>query len=426
MSRTLLALAFVAWASVAWAPADTPQADLRLVARVGEPVRLERTFELDVVLELAQGKRKERLPLRYDSRLELVDELVSVDQPAAGDLEVLRTCVLWQDDMAKKPCEGELNGVKAKVTRRAGELGLELVGRLARESEMTRFFALWVPATGLALPETMAVGASAALQSVPLAALLTDQAVTSTQAQLTLAGVDADGLATLTGELLVAGHDPEDEAKKAVFEGACTLVVDTRAQAVRKLEWRGEVRLECTIEGVTGSGRGTFASGLSLSSGAPAREALARKILYRDVARTPGLGGLTLELPSHWYDLEPEEGALFRTSRHGDEALVSLELRAFPVEPDGHDKAIAEALVEIGKTRKLLGEKTATCPLGKGRSARFKVPAGEPGGPAEALVELYPFGPEQILLVRLLGPPKAIAEELESWPKITRSFGLPR
>ena len=62
-------------------------------------------------------------------------------------------------------------------------------------------------------------------------------------------------------------------------------------------------------------------------------------------------------------------------------------------------------------------------PLGKGRSLRFQAKADD-GTTVAVLVEFYPCGKSQLLRVRLSGPPEALEDELDNWPKILRTLTL--
>jgi len=316
-----------------------------------------------------------------------------------------------------------MTGARTRITRRDGEFSLELEDRMVRESETADLMNCTRSVAWFELPEAVGVSEEFTLEPVFLAALLSDQQVDSTKGRFVLKEVDGKGQATLEGQLLVAGTDVQHPKSRCVLEGACTLVVDTSEKRLLSAEWKGEARLTLDDGEVQGSGIGTFESRLSATTGVPAREALARKITYRDVPRTLDNAQVSFDLPSHWFDLEGEEAEVFRTSVHGAESLVTLEFRVFAVERGSHDGVVDAALAQIQKDVKLVDQKGVTSPLGKGRSARFRSQTDD-GKPYESLVEFYPCGADRLLRVQLYGEPKAFADELKAWPKIQHTLKL--
>src|SRR5262245_45237913 len=193
--------------------------DLRLQPP-GEPLHVQRTLRIDVAMEIRAGEKKTRLPYRFESRLEYVDELLSSGQPAAGDFDVRRTFLRRETDEGKGvPSDDELTGAVALVTRRGGELAVELQDRLMRDSEMQDLLWNCESVVWPDLPAELAVGQSCTLEPNWLAALLCDQAIDSTKATLVLEAVDDQGMATLAGPLLAAGRDPKQTGNRSIFEG---------------------------------------------------------------------------------------------------------------------------------------------------------------------------------------------------------------
>lgn len=398
--------------------------DLRLVPRVGEPVRVQRTLRIDAALEVSAGEKKARLPLRYESRLEYVDELTALDQPAPGDLDVLRTFLRREQDEGKGiPRDDELTGAVALVTRRSGELAVELQDRLMRKSEMEDLLWACESVVWPELPAQLGVGQSCTLEPVALTALLGELAVDSARGTFVLEGVDDRGVATLAGELQAVGHDPKEARNRSVLEGECRLAVDTNAKRAVRIAWKGQMTLSGDDGEAQTRGKGTFECELSADTGASAREALARKLVFRDVPRTLSLAPVALELPSHWFGVGGEEAEMFQTTVHGAEAKVSLEFRVFAVERAAHADTIEAALEKIAESVKLTDKKSVSTGLGKGRSARFRSQFDD-GRPYESLIEYYPCGADRLLSAQLFGEPGAFAVEMKLWSEVRSSLEL--
>lgn len=433
--RPLLALPFVLLAAGAAAQdaalaqdAAMARHDLRLAPRVGEPVLVTLHSELALQNEITTGKKRTKASFEHASDLEFVDEFLVLDQPAAGDFDARRTYVRWHEGESKdRPGDNELTGVRALVTRRDGVYALALDDRLARETEMQRVLAHVESIAWFELPAAIGPGESFALEPAELVFVLLDQdrEIASTKGLFTLKSVDPAGLATIEGQLMAATKTNEADASQATFDGPCTLVVDTRAQRLQGAVWKAQARVVMDDGTMRVDGKGTLEAELSLAAGAPAKEALARKPAFRDVPRAFDGAGIELELPSHWFDRGAEDSALFGTTLYGAETMVSLELRAFALGDEAADAVIDAVLGGLEKEYKLFDTKGASSPLGKGRSARYRIGAGD-DEPLEALVEFYPCGRDKLLRVHLMGVPAAFEVELKAWPKVQRSLKLKR
>jgi len=382
--------------------------------------------------DIVAGKKKSQLPLDYASEVEFVDEFTALDQPAAGDFDARRTYVGWREGADEDvPEDNELSGARVLVTRRAGTIAVELEGRIARKKELERVLDQVEGIAWIELPVAAVAGEAFALEPAALVRVLLDLEgeLKSAQGRFTLASVDGQGLATLTGTLLAAAQPEEPANAQATFEGECTLLVDTRARRLQGASWKGQATLFMEDEEASLSGKGTFESRLQLAAGAAAREALARKVVYRDVPRQLDQAEVGLELPSHWFERDLGEeggtGELFSTAVHGDTQLVSLEFRVFALEGAAADATIDAALAAIGEENALFDEKGVSCPLGKGRSARYRF-TDEALGEVESLIELYPCGRDRLLRVQLYGSREAFSAELRAWSKTQKTLKLRR
>lgn len=398
--------------------------DLRLVPRLGEPLHVQRTLRVDVALEVSAGEKKAKVPMRYESRLEYVDELAALDQPAQGDLDVRRTFLRREQDEGRGiPRDDELTGAVALVTRRSGELAVELQDRLMRKSAMEDLLWTCESVAWPELPAQLARGQSCTLEPVALAALLGEQAVDSARATFVLEAVDERGLATLAGPLLATGRDPTEARNRSIFEGECRLMVDTNERRAVRVVWKGRLTLSGDDGETQTRGKGTFECVLSADTGAPAREALARKLVFRAVPRSLALAPVAFELPSHWFGVGGEEVETFQTSVHGVDAKVTLEFRAYAVGRAAHDDTIEAAFEAIAETIRLTDKKSVTSGLGKGRSARFRSQFDD-GRPYESLIEYYPCGADRLLRAQMFGEPAAFAQEMKLWSEVRSSLKL--
>jgi len=403
--------------------------DLRLVPRTDDPVLVDVRLELNLEMEIVAGKKRSKAPFEHLSEVEFVDEFTALDQPAAGDFDARRSYLKWEETSQDEREDNEMTGVRVRVTRRAGTLSAELDGRMARKSELERVIdhaesLSWFELPAEARPEEPFLVEPESLVRVLLDV---DGDVTSSKAQLELASVDDAGLATLTGTLLAAVRQREAESGQATFQGTCTVVVDTRAHRLSSADWKGQASLSLAGGEVTTNGKGTFAAQLSFSNGAAAREALARKVVYRDVPRTLDQAPVGFELPSHWFERELAGEAagseLFSTSLHGDDFMVSLEFRVFALEGDSADSTIDAALATLDEQYDLHEQKPVSCPLGKGRSVRFRLDDAELGK-VESLLELYPCGRDRLLRVQLLGKGDGFDVERKAWSKVQKTLKL--
>lgn len=409
--------------------AAAPAYDLGVVLRPDLPLLAELRFGLQCTLEAAAGGKKKKLEFQHESRLDFVDELLARDQPGVGDLDVRRSYLLSQADGSDEkgklqPEDNAFTGAQALITLRQSQIDLELQNRLAPEKELRTLLKQAESVSWLEMPAGVRVGDSFEAEPAGLVNLLLsgDFLVQSARCTFTLRAVDEAGVATLDGPLLVMADDPDEEGR-GTFEGTCTVGFDTREKCVKSVQWKGQARLMLDMGEVKAEGKGTFDSRLAVTAGAPARKALERKITYRAVPRSPEKVPVVIELPSHWYAVEGEEIDTFRTTVHGYESPVTLELQGFAVSSQEFDSVIDSAVGQIEKDVKVTSQRPMMCPLGKGRSLRFQGQT-EDGANVSVLVEFYPCGKSQLLRVRLSGPEKALEEVLDDWPKILRTLEL--
>jgi hypothetical protein len=425
-------LPFVAIAPVFAQNAGTdaePAYDLRVEPRPDQPLLAELRLGMQVTIEATSGGKRKKLEFEHQSRLDFVEELLARDKPEAGDMDVRRTFLLWEEDGTDErgkmiAQDNAFGGAQALITLRKSEIGLELLNRLAPEKELEILLKLSESVSWLKMPASARVGETFETDPTGLVNLLLNGGflVQSARGTFTLRSVDENGVATLDGSLVVMGDAPDNEGH-GTFEGTCSVAIDTRAKLVQRAQWKGQARLQMDDGEVRGEGKGAFDSRLSVTTGDPARRALGRKTTYRAVLRSPEKVPVVFELPSHWYSVAGEEVETFRTTVHGHEAPVTLELQAFAVSSQEFDSVLDSAVGQMGRDVHLTSQRPMTSPLGKGRSLRFQTKA-EDGSTVAVLVEFYPCGKSQLLRVRLSGPPDALEEELDNWPKIVRTLSL--
>lgn len=417
------------------APSRSPQDaaaatyDLGFDTRADRPLFAELRFEMKAELGAGSGNKAKKLIVGHESRLDFVDEPVARDQPAKGDFDVRRTFLQWQQDEVgarnkKTPHDPSLSGAQVQVSRRAGEISVELLNRLAPQEELRALSIHSSCANWVELPSGVAVGQTFDVDAKHIVNLLLDSdfVVESARAKLTLRSVDPSGEALLDGTLTALLADPKD-AGRATFDGTWNVVQDTKARLPKRITWSGKNLLQVAVESVQMSGAGTFESSLSLSADAPAKRALDRKPSYRDVPRKLRDAPVSFSLPSHWYAVEPEEGVeeqLFRTTVHGFERAVTLEVRVFEVSSQDFASTVDSAVRAIKKDFRVEAERNVTCPLGKGRSFRFSVPGD--GTENRVLIEFYPCGANRMLRLRLIGPSKEFEVEARAWPDTAKTF----
>ena len=404
--------------------------DLRVELRPDLALLGELRLGMQYAIEASSGSKRKKLEFEYESRLDFVDEVLARDQPEAGDLDVRRTYLLWQEDGTDergkmRPQDNALGGAQALITLRRSELGLELINRLAPQKDLEGLLKHSESVTWLKLPASARVGETFEVEPAGLVNLLLsgDFIVQSARGTFTLRSVDEQGVASFDGPLLVIADDAQGEGR-GTFEGTCTLSFDTREKRVQGVQWKGEARLLMDDGQARAEGQGTFDSRLSVTAGAPARKALGRKTTYRAVPRSLEKAPVALELPSHWYSVEGEEAETFRTTVHGHESPVTLEFQAFAVSTEEFDSVVGAAVAEMEKDVRLSNQRNVTSPLGKGRSMRFQTKADDGKTVYGALVEFYPCGKSQLLRVRLIGPSDAFEQELGDWPGILRTLEL--
>ncbi len=409
--------------------AEAESHDLTLRLDAERPLLAQVRFELRGSVEPPAGSKARPLELRHGTRLDFVDELLALDAPAAGDLDVRRTFLRWERDGAEgrakpAPRDNSLTGARALVTRRTGTLELELIDRLGPLTDLQEALKQAESVSWLAAPASVRVGERIELELAGLVNLLLDEGFTiqGARAKVTLRAVDADGLAELEGPLAVLVQD--EQGNRGTFEGPCLLELDTRADCVRALEWRGDARMRLGETASGGELRATFEARLTLQAGKPARDALARDPAYRSVPRAVDL--VRFELPSHWYEVEDEEDSAeattYRTSMHGEAGLVTLELQFFSLASEPFDAVVDAAITGIEKEVRLSGQRSAPSPFGKGRSVRFQRKDGET---VHAFaIEFYPCGNDRLMRARLGGAPAAFDSEFRQWQASLRTFEL--
>jgi hypothetical protein len=419
--------------AAAQSPAPAPPAaahDLRVESRAEQPLYAELRFEIKVAGEAGTGSKKKKLELRHETRLDYVDELVARDQPAPGDLDIRRTYLRWDQDLTfgrgkPTPTDNSFVGARTLITRRGNEIALELIDRLAPQKELEELLRHSASAIWPALPASARVGETCPVDPTGLVGLIVGDEfkARASTGTFTLRAVDAEGVATLDSPILVM---IEDDEGRGTMEGSFTLAIDTRAKCVRSVDWKGSALLRMDDGEVQMSLKGTFEARLEVEAGDPARKALERRVVHRAVPRTLNRGPLTVELPSHWYVVEAEEGdeaETFRTTVHGAEAPFTLELQFFDVTSDEFDSAVDAAVKQIGKEFRLSSVKSVPSPLGKGRSMRFEV-KGDGGAVSAFLLEFHPCGKNRMVRARLVGPEKTFDDELREWPAVLRTFEL--
>lgn len=406
--------------------------DLRVELRSDQPLLVELRLGVKHTLEVDAGGTRKKLPFEHESRLDFVEELLARDQPAAGDLDVRRSYLMWQEDGTDergkmKPQDSSFGGARALITLRGGEISVELENRLAPEKELQRLLKHSGSVSWLELPASARVGETFEVEPVGLVNMLLDESfvIQSALASFTLRSVDEAGVATLDGPLQVMADDPEEKGR-GTFEGSCSVTLDTRAKHVRGIQWKGQSHLFLDDGQLRAEGKGTFDARLAVTAGTPAKKALERKTAYRNVPRALEKAPVVFELPSHWYEVEAEEGSeveMFRTTVHGPGAPVTIEFQAFAVAKEEFDTIVGAAVGKLEKELRLDNQRNVTSPLGKGRSMRFRSEADD-GTEVGVQVEFYPCGKSQLLRIRLSGPPDAFEEEVGNWSKILRTLAL--
>jgi hypothetical protein len=420
----------VALGSSGTAPQDPAPAvqDLRVALRAGEPLFGELRFDTRLALEVDPKSKSKKLEFQHETRLDYVDELIVSDKPAAGDFDVRRTYLRWDQDLTQgheqpTASDNSFVGARALITRRGTQLALELIDRLAPQTELEQLLRHSGSAMWPDLPSSAAAGNAFTVDLAGFVRLVVGDEFTATvpSCSLTLRSVDADGVANVDGPLTAMVEEKESHG---TFAGTCTLAIDTKAHSVRTAEWKGSALLVMNTQTLQSKLAGSFEAQLAVHIGDDARKALDRHIVYRAVRRTLQQGTVAVELPSHWYSVEGEDKTVetFRTTIHGANSPVTLELSFFDTGTEDFTSIVDVAVAKLGKEYKLSSTKSATSPLGKGRSMRFETK--ENGVPYDFLLEFHPCGKNRMMRARLFGPEKAFDPEVRDWPATLRTFEL--
>ena len=429
-TRFLLALFLIPSPCLAQTEVPDPATathDLRVELRSDQPLFADLRFEVRLSGEASSAAKAKKLEYRMQSHLEYVDELLARDQPAAGDIDIRRTYLRWEEDVTEgrgKPVasDNSIVGSRALITRHGKELGMELVDRLAPKKELEILLRHSDSAFWIELPVGIHVGETFQADPTGLVCLVVGDEfkARSSPSKFTLRDVDGDGVATLDSPIVAM---VEDEESHGTFEGLCTLAVDTRGKFVRGMDWKGTTLLLMEGGAVQAKFKGNFDARLSVQAGDASRKALERKPNYRSIPRKLKKAPLTIELPSHWYAVEGEEAETFRTTVHGAESPFTLELQFFDVSSQEFDSVVDSAVSKLGKDFRLSGMKNITSPLGKGRTMRFQTKSDD-GAVYSFLLEFHPCGPSQMVRTRLVGPESSFDTELREWPSTLRTFEL--
>lgn len=402
------------------APASADTVDLSVHATVGRPllVSLEAEHDGNVTLTLPTGPIDRKLTVRRSLRM--VDEFQEVSDERWS---ATRRFVRWfreEDGAVRDP---EVNGLSFRFTQADGRgdvrceddraIRTALLDRLLDQIGSIGLY-LRLPSEAKALEPFAFDGSSVA----PLLLGLSGELV-SAEGALQLEGLDAEGLATLRGRLLVRERQVDGELRfDARYDGDLTVIVDTRAHRVRRITYHGRSTAaggEGPL-GVDARARFTVEVEAQDATKGDAAEAARAEPRHRDVVRELDGLGLAVTLPSHWFPVETEQGAGFLSSRLGDEQTAAyLEVFRLDVPADQRDAAYQRAKDSVTDHGAAATLEDVVSPLGEGVRTRLSQDG------LFTHVEIYPLE-EALVRIRVQGTEDVLDDALAQYDAVRASL----
>ncbi|MBM3977177.1 MAG: hypothetical protein FJ299_09330 [Planctomycetes bacterium] len=398
--------------------------DLSCTVTLGQPVLVASRFKLKGKVDIRTSAGTTALPFDRSETIEHVDLYESVDKPKAGAYVGQRNYVRYQRDEEKRCKDPEWAGVRASIECDGDETRLSLNGRLVRPSELDRALER-APYTGawLPLPKAVALGASIDVDALAIAHVMhVENARADASAKLRLAAVDAAGVATITGDLVIPTARA-GEPLVVTHAGTCTIRVDTARHKVIELRWDGDAEVAGADASLTASGKLPFEFALTATFGEPAEKALAQKPVYRECDLVFERAKLALALPSHFFAADEGKDPdvrLYRSAVEGAQAPLLVELKAFDIAKADQTAVIEAAMKAMrdNKSLEVLEERAESSALGKGKLMRYVVD-GE-----EQWMAVLPCGEHALIRIKVLAAAANKKLLPGTWSKLKGSLKL--
>lgn len=397
--------------------------DVSVVATVGRPllVTLDAEHDGKVTLTLPTGPSERRLSVRRSVRL--VDEFQAVSDEA---WRAERRFVRWFQEENGAIRDPEANGRTFRYEQVDGrgdvqcaedrQVRAELLNQLMDQIGSVGLY-IHLPDAATAMKPFDFDGSSVASFLLGLAGELVDA-----KGALQLEGLDANGLATLTGKMLVRERQIEGGMRfDARYDGDLTVVVDTALHRVAQLKYAGRsstVGGEGSV-GVDARARFSVVVDARDATKDEAAELAAAPPVFRDVRRNLDGLGVEVTLPSHWFPVQLDEGAGFVSNHFSDGSETAfLEVFRLDVPPDQVDAAYLRAQESVRGGDDTVTLEETRAPLGHGVKTTVS------DGALRTFVEIYPL-PDALIRVRLQGPAPVLEAALLQYDEIRASLRTP-
>jgi hypothetical protein len=387
--------------------------DLSEVARIGEPLLIDVEWDARVQMGLRTHGGDRTESGRDQATLRLVDEFIELGR----EWKATRRYLLSQRTVDGEVRDDELNGAVMTIGITGNQRRAELAGGRAVSEKRLKGILNAIDSAGadVALPDIARIGEEFDLSLAVIAPLLfgLDGKVEESSGKARLESFDTDKkIARIAGKCDLTERDTDKDGELVTYYTFEVVIeMDLAARVIRSLRTKGE----CSTSGKRFdspiTGHAEFTASVRTSGAEHARKAMAAAPSYRDVVHKLDPVGVSLKLPSHFFETRgTDESEPQFSSWLGEGRQVTVALKSFTIGRDSMDAAMRRVEQDLVKVSpEVVTPKDTHCGLGKGRGITF-VNEGK-----HFDVEMYPLGKNRILRVRVYGSEttkKALQQEL--------------